>query len=238
MLAGTPLPATVFKGMFAGGRALYGCDSCGWWTASHLDAEAPHATHDGGFAYLRQTAGVLKELDVVDLSTPVQELRAYLLGKYGDRFAVHPKKYEEIVGSVFSDFGFRIRVTSFSGDEGIDVFVFDGPDNGVAAIQVKRQRGAVSAEQIRAFVGALVLRGLTSGIYVTTSSYQPGATLTAAKSAERLGVGIDLVDASHFYEALHLTTRVAHLDPEDPSAPYFRSWHAMDKAPLIWGSSW
>jgi len=168
VLAGAPLPDLLSKGMNAAKlRVLLGCPGCGWWSALYLDAQCPYLEYDAGYCDLRRSDGVLKDLDLADLSIPAQELRTYLLAKYGDRFHVHPRKYEEIVGGVFSDFGFRVRVTSFSGDEGIDVFVLDGDDNATAGIQVKRYRGKISAEQIRSFVGALVLQGLTTGIYIT-----------------------------------------------------------------------
>ncbi|HVR98701.1 MAG TPA: restriction endonuclease [Thermoanaerobaculia bacterium] len=238
VLAGTPLPEFAMKGMNFHGRSLLGCPSCGWWRASFLTASAPFETHDGGFAYLRQSCGVLKDLDLTDLSIPVEELRSYLIARYGDRFDVHPKRYEDIVGAVFSDFGFRVRVTSFSGDEGIDVFVLDGNDDATVGIQVKRYKGKISAEQIRSFVGALVLQGLTSGIYVTTSSYERGAVLTANASLDRLGVGVALMDASKFYDALKITARKALWDPEDLSAPYHHCWQNIEKVHTIWGSSW
>jgi restriction system protein len=198
---------------------------------------------------------VLRHLNLADLSVPTDELRAYLLARYGDRFDVHPRKYEEIVGGVFSDFGFRVRVTSFSGDEGIDILVLDGDDDATVGVQVKRYKGKISAEQIRSFVGALVLQGLTTGIYVTTSSYEKGAHRTVA-AAEQLGVGVTLLDAMTFYEALKITTRSTHWDVQDPSAAYYGCWQDinaylsdspvgsgagrkwLDTAGYVWGSSW
>lgn len=220
--------ASDLRGYFNGNdQLLQTCPVCGWWVASLLEGHAPHMTHDGGYLILRRACGALKELDLADVSIPTDELRRYLLAKYGDRFDIHPRKYEEIVGSVFKDFGFRVRVTSFSGDEGIDVIVFDGTGGTIAGIQVKRQRGKITAEQIRSFLGALVLKGLTNGIYVTTSSYQRGAAIAAAEARFRARVAISLMDAQRFYDALNITSRAAYSTPDDPSAPYFeRLWLA------------
>jgi restriction system protein len=255
VLAGSSLPKAVVKGMNETGGALLGCQACGWWSASSWIGRAPYQQqYDAGFAELRQLSGVLKNLDLTDLTVPTDELRSYLVARYGDRFAIHPKKYEDIVAGVFSDFGFRVRITSFSGDEGIDIFVLDGSDNATAGIQVKRHRGKISAEQIRAFVGALQLQGLTTGIYVTTSSYQKGAEHAAVTAGQRLGLGVKLVNADQFYSALQITARAVHWDAEDPSAPYYQCWHDLqaylsgfdieserawvDRADYIWGSSW
>jgi len=238
VLAGKPLREDAYKGMMCHERVLLGCQSCGWWSASLLDAEAPFMTHDGGYAYLYRSHGVLKELNPADVSIPIEELRTYLIAKYRDRFDVHPRNYEQIVGSVFSDFGFRVRVTSYSGDGGIDVFVLDGDDEATVGVQVKRYRGKITAEQIRSFVGALMLQGLTAGIYVTTSSYERGAVRTANAAESQLGLPVTLMDARRFYDALKLAQRETHLDPDDPSAPYFDRWRNMKKGLKEWGSSW
>lgn len=220
LLAGKA-PTFVAKGMNASEGALFGCPVCGWWTASSLRGAAPFETYDGGFAELRQVSGVLRNMDLADLSTPLHELRSYLVARYADRFDVHPRKYEEIVGGVFTDFGYRVRVTSYSGDEGIDVFVLDGKDDKTVGVQVKRYRHNISAEQIRSFVGALALQGLTTGVYVTTSGYEKGAHRTAAVAEYRLGIGVTLVDAKRFYEALRISTRATLWEADDPAAPYY-----------------
>ncbi|MFY9852736.1 MAG: restriction endonuclease [Terracidiphilus sp.] len=226
---------------------LQACLVCGWWVSTLINGRGPWKQHDDGFLNMYRSCGTLRDLDLNDISTPLEEVRAYLTAKYGDRFHVHPKKYEDIVGSVFSDFGFRVRVTSYSGDDGIDAMVLDGKDDAVVGIQVKRQREKITAEQIRAFVGALVLKGLTAGVYVTTSSYQIGAK-RAANSAERLpGIAISLLDSQRFYDALKITSRTTFVDPSDASSPYFRCWKEMSRqyiadthvdAPLVYTAAW
>jgi restriction system protein len=255
ILAGSHLPSTLIKGMREHVAALRGCSACGWWNVSSVLAEAPYHYYDAGYVELRQVSGVLRNLDLTDLSIPTNELRSYLVARYSDRFDVHPRKYEEIVAGVFSDFGFRVRLTSFSGDEGIDIFVFDGDDNKTVGVQVKKHKGKIAAEQIRAFVGALQLQGLTSGIYVTTSSYQRGAVRTAVEAGERLGLAVKLLDAQRFYSALQITSRPSHLEPEDATAPHYQPWRDvraylsagdqrwtnmpwLENADYIWGSSW
>ena len=256
VLAGTALAGVVSKGANAQQAGLLGCPTCGWWSALSVLAAAPYQTYDGGFCEVRQLSGVLRNLDITDLSVPSEELSAYLLARYGDRFAVHPRKYEEIVAGVFSNFGYKVRVTSFSGDEGIDIFIFDGDNNATVGVQVKRYKGKISAEQIRSFVGALLLQGLTYGIYVTTGAYERGAYRTGAVAAERLGIGVTLLDAKRFYEALQITTRTTHWSPDDPSAPYYKCWHDISEfltsfrsggeltsawpgeADFVWGSGW
>lgn len=256
-LRGKETRAKAFKGMTVSEGFLLGCPVCGWWTARSLRGAICLTTHDDGFIELRQASGVLKNLDPNDLSTPLHELRSYLVARYKDRFDVHPRKYEEIVGGVFSDFGYEVRVTSYSGDEGIDLFVLDGKSDTTVGVQVKRYKNNISPEQIRSFVGALALKGLTTGIYVTTSDYEKGAKAAAASAKSQLGMGIELLDAKRFYEALKISTRVAFWDVEDATSPYYRLWQQiegylngpavpdeplarswLELADYVWGSGW
>jgi restriction system protein len=179
------------------------CSSCGWWSV-HVSTRS-EAFIDETIGDERAAVGVLRNLDLTDLSLPMGELRKYLLANYDARFQVHPKRYEDLVGAIFASFGYTVRVTSFSGDDGIDVFVFDGDANDVVGIQVKRYQSRIEAEQIRAFAGAMVLNNLTRGIYVTTSTFQSGASTTATRYGSR-GIGITLWDAEEFYDRLRLSS--------------------------------
>lgn len=86
-------------------------------------------------------------------------------------FEAHPKLFEDVVCSVFRDFGWNARVTACSGDDGIDV-VLDGESDSTVGVQVKRYKKEkkIEAEQIRSLAGALLVNGHTKGIFVTTSS--------------------------------------------------------------------
>jgi restriction system protein len=129
--------------------------------------------------------------------------------------------------------GYNVRVTAYSGDDGIDV-ILDGPGNDVIGVQVKRYKGSIEVEQIRAFTGALVLGGLTKGIFVTTSRFQAGAVGTVDRLSRR-GYRIELMDADRFYDALKIAQRARYEFKDDPTAPYFQvrlndlSMHTVDE---------
>jgi len=189
------------------------CPLCGWWSIrkrfSSQFASASVNEDEGN-------AGLLKKFDVADQTVPLDQIRAYLMGRYDARFEIHPGIFEDVVASVYSDRGYRTRVTGRSGDGGVDV-ILDGPNT--IAVQVKRKQGKIEAEQIRAFYGALVLKGYTEGIFVSTSSYRAGAKEAAAKFADH-GVRIELVDAPRFYEALGIAQRQRYATLRDRSAPF------------------
>ena len=149
--------------------------------------------------------GTLKNLSIDDLSTPIDEISNYLVVNYGNRFSVNPRKFEEVVASVFKNIVHNIYVTGYSNDGGIDV-VLENANKNLIGIQVKRSKNKIKVEQIRAFAGALILAGLNKGIFVTTSTYQPGA-MAAAEHFTSLTLPIELIDADRFYDALKLSQR-------------------------------
>lgn len=199
------------------------CPVCGWWVK--LDREQypgqlvlgdrgglmPFEKHYGA-------AGSLRELNLKDQSIPIEEIRAYLAAKYDARFEIDPWKFEETVASVYRDLGYEARVTARSGDGGIDA-ILEGPDDSVIGVQVKRYKGKISVEQIRALAGALLINGMTRGIFITTSTFQSGAQLTAERFL-RTGMPIELIDAERFYDALGFAQRTRYKSVSDPTAPF------------------
>jgi len=167
----------------------------------------------------------LRQLSLDDLSVPIEDVRAYLAAKYDARLQVHPRRFEEVVGSVFTDHGYRARVTAYSGDDGLDV-ILDRPDGAVVGVQVKRYKDRISVEQIRSLAGALILNGVTRGMFVTTSTFQSGAQHTSARFADR-GLPIELVDAPSFLEALHIAQRNRYATRDDTDAPFHRTRHVL-----------
>jgi restriction system protein len=169
-----PLPAKKFE---AGDRCLLVqfslCLVCGWWTVyrvhqGHLPRSREAESYSG-------TIGCLKELDLENASIPLGEVRKYIAAIKTKVFEVDPDVFEDIVGSIFQDFGYRVRVTGqrvpgSEGDDGIDV-ILDSSE-GTVGIQVRRYKKylRIEADAIRSLAGALLLGGHTKGIFVTTVS--------------------------------------------------------------------
>ena len=189
------------------------CPMCGWWYVEEI-LEKSHDHSYGGFARLRN-------LDLNDVSLPVEEVRQYLLAKFDSRFRVHPRMFEQTVATVFRDVGYAARLTAYGGDNGIDVFL-DGPDGTLVGIQVKRWRGSVKIEQIHALAGALIVNGCTEGVFVTTSSFQRGAKRTADVFRTEVGIPIQLIDSSRLYAALQIAATSDIPKGSDPDAPWNR----------------
>ncbi len=153
--------------------------------------------------------GSLKEFTEIDLSVPIDEVRDFLVARFERRKIVKPQVFEETVGSVFRDLGFAVRVTAFSGDDGIDVFLEKTGQK--VGVQVKHTGRRIKVEQIRALAGALVLNNLTKGIFVSTSSFQRGAPSTADRYRKSdAGLEIELVDAPRLLAALEIAQRARY----------------------------
>lgn len=209
----------------SGFAAVVVCDVCGWWKVENNEqvlTNYHYRAEEFYISYLvnRVGMGSLRNLDLNDISTPISELKSYLLAKYKARFTLTPRKFEELVGSIFSDFGYKVRLTSYSGDRGIDIVVFDNDDSTIG-VQVKRYAGKVEAEQIRALAGSLVLNGHTKGVFVTTSGFTKGSQKTA-RQYEALGFPIELINAKRFYDCLAIGRTGAWTAEELGSKPLSR----------------
>ncbi|WP_261529015.1 restriction endonuclease [Burkholderia multivorans] len=192
------------------------CLNCGWWMVSveeqdleptiYWEAHPEDILDDGVHRYSEITgvAGSLRELDLTNIEQPLQDVRDFLTLQYKKRFELHPRLFEETVASVFRDRGFHARVTSYSGDGGIDI-ILERPGETVG-VQVKRYKDAISAEQIRSLAGALFIGGFTKGVFVTTSRFQPGCAEVSALASVR-GMAIELLDAPRFFDELKIAQR-------------------------------
>jgi len=218
----TKLPSTSFekaeKRLFV---QLAICKVCGWWTVYRVHQnEYPRTA--GIIEGYSGTIGCLKQLDLKDISIPLNEARQYLCAKGDSIFYVHPRVLENIVCGIFKDLGWQARTTAYSADGGIDV-ILDGAE-GTIGVQVKRYKKErrIEAEQIRSLAGALVESGFTKGIFVTTSTYRRGAKRTAKKLTS-IGLPIELIDAKRFLEMLGIAQQSAFELSQEKAITYLLS---------------
>lgn len=179
---------------------MHYCWSCGWWRL--LKRIRICAQKWQIWEMYFGCAASLKNLDLTDIDLPLTEVRDFMVRNYQKRLLVNPRLFEELVGSVFASMGFDVVVTGYANDGGIDM-VLTGGDGMHIGVQVKRTRNAIKVEQIRAFVGALLLGDLPKGIFVTTSVFQSGAAKVCRRLAAS-GPAIELLDAAAFYDALKI----------------------------------
>lgn len=180
------------------------CFTCGWWKR-HLSEESlmrPYQ-YEPDLMHGAEWEGVLKKLDLADLSLSVKDLKRYLLAKYDDFHNMNRYRFEDLVLSIFKNEGWQGRCTSRSHDGGIDIIVFDGPDDQTVGIQVKCTRNTISVAQIREFLGALLIGKHTKGIFISTSNFTKPASRTATL-ASSIGIPIELWDADSLLDKLRI----------------------------------
>jgi restriction system protein len=84
-----------------------------------------------------------------------------------------PPDFEQLIGNLFTEMGFKTGTTRISRDGGVDVIAFDERPivGGKIIIQAKRYRNTVGIESVRALYGTMQDEGATKGILVCTSSF-------------------------------------------------------------------
>ncbi|WP_448140383.1 restriction endonuclease [Sphingopyxis fribergensis] len=204
---GITLPETVDEELVH----VWRCQFCGWWAA-----RSPYL-NTGGHLMMDVGYGALRAFDPADISVPIEALRAHLMLRPEDTMTMHPKRVEELVGSIFSDFGYRTRVTAYHADGGIDSYLED--DQGLVGVQVKRTKNPIEIEQVNSLTGALFVNDCTSGVFVTTSRFRRGAKNIASKARAR-GLPIELYDGSRLLDALEIAQLGRQFEPEDPANPW------------------
>lgn len=179
------------------------CSQCGWWTVIKSYQEYANSWY-GGYSWDKSDGAYasLKQLDLTDIDTPLDEVRNFLKIRFDGRFHVNQRLFEYTVASIFKNQKYIPEVTSYHNDGGIDI-ILHGEGGDRIGVQVKRTKNSITVEQIRAFTGALLYGKLLKGIFVTTSRYQSGAYKLIE---DDLGIGlkIELMDAPRLYDALKL----------------------------------
>lgn len=198
------------------------CPVCGWWSVFRVH-QGEHPRTAGLAESYSGSIGALKELDLTDISTPLAEVRDYLLARREAIFSAHPRLIEEVVGGTFKSLGWETLVTPYSCDRGIDIFLNDSSGK-LIGVQVRRykKKRRIEAEQIRSLAGALQLAGTKIGIFVTTCSYRKGARMTASQFSA-LGTRIDLIDGKRFLDLLSLSKQIETPLSEDQLRSYVLS---------------
>ena len=176
------------------------CKNCGWWICNNLGERSFYSGHQSFLGILKKS---IKETDKI--TQGLVELN----NNKSIALNVRPYELEKYAKSLLSDF-FCCDVTHVgkSHDGGIDLLVVHS-DEGIIPVQVKRRRDNNRTEgvsSIREFRGAMVLKGFSKGVFLTTArKYSNEAIKAANPTPEHLiNQKIVLLDCRRLVEVLEL----------------------------------
>lgn len=185
--------------------------SCGWWKVEHLETPDAHNLYASP-AWFFSYRGVLRRFSVDDVTVPMEALRRAIAKRPDALDEISPRKMEELVGAVMSDFwpGSKCTLCGKSGDGGVDLILVinDKP----FAVQVKHRENPKKGESVHHvthFIGALMLNDIPNGVFVTSANhFSRQAEEAAATILERGHVeSFELVARGAFLEMLRATRR-------------------------------
>lgn len=202
------------------------CDVCGWWCT-----EQASGVMEGGEKGYLVINSILREFRTSDLDVPVRELRGYL-GKHPNAlYELHPRKFEELIAAVFSDF-FRceVELTAQTRDGGVDMYLIRS--DGTYLVQAKRRsdpRAIEGVQAVRELAGVLLTSGYTKGIVVSTAQdfSKPAKREAASPFLNSQGYLIELINGRRLLEALHVVKQRHLFEP---------IWRELLKTPFEFSS--
>ena len=174
-----------------------------------LDRRYANFKEDPESAYLELTDAIYHHFKVahpdadVGRITPQDVNRQLLQHLVKNRQLIHelsPRRFDEVVASVFESFGYSVELTAATKDGGKDLVVLRDVAPGIGPqkyiIECKRYKNTVGADVVQRLAGVVARSGADRGILVTTSSF----TKPAREASQRFS--IDLVDYPTLFDWL------------------------------------
>jgi Restriction endonuclease len=186
------------------------CDGCRWWRKRWVPER---------FFVGETEVGVLHVPGAEAVSRAAEALAAFEHDAHWSDWT--PTTVEKEVASILAAAsGAEAVHVGRAGDGGIDILLFDTAE-GPIAVQVKHRRSDRRAESVgvvRELRGAMVLRGLSRGMVVTTATRFSHAARDAARAASDHSVQqtIDLVDARRLLDTLSVIVGAGQGDDVEP----------------------
>lgn len=191
-------------GYTSGYITVWACAGCGWWEQEEAGA---HEMPEQGIYTTTLLHAVLAVYDPSDTALPVSVLLTALQKDRELLREIHPWKLEQLVASVFADFfACEVEHVGRSNDGGVDLVLVNGDSPTLVQVKRRRNRRSESVATVREFLGAMVLSGATSGIFLTTATDFSRQAQNAAMRAVSLNAvtRYELVNLRRLLEMLSL----------------------------------
>jgi hypothetical protein len=193
--------------MFVGGITnfdVYQCLRCGWWSFYN---EA--FTDMGTGPFTNYGSASLKEFNANDLELPIEVLRNELEKSAKLLELIHPKKMEELVGSILKDFiNVEVHHCGASHDRGIDLLILKGETT--IPVQVKRRsdiRKTESVRTVREMFGVMFRDNYRNAYVVSTADHFSRESIKEVNEVLRGGKcdSFELIDYHRFVDMIDVT---------------------------------
>ena len=187
------------------------CPGCGWWHLSQRSLITDPRTKGTTCAtWFELHHAVFSEIELGSSLLPIEDLRRHLARFWGQRKHMTAQQAEDLVASVLRDHygGDVLRVTANANapDGGIDLLMVS--DGGLVrrAVQVKRRitHDVEPLEDVRNFIGAMLLSGNDDGVFVTTATRFSRNAAQAATNTNlaRKRLNVELIDGEKILDLL------------------------------------
>lgn len=205
---------------------LYHCKSCGWWSVLQEDTASYH--HDS-YSSLIDLVSVhwakIKEFDVRDLETPINNLQAYLAKEPEKVDQLSDEHLTEVLASCFREF-FACEVLHIGGlgKDAIDTFLINA-DKPTLILVKRREAGTTgSVQAIHELLGVRIVENHYNGIVVSTAATRfSNLALTEWPVIIDKGFTISLYN----YDALFNSLKILKEVKEDAYKPWEDIWKPL-----------
>lgn len=187
------------------------CVGCGWWHLHEdilLELDGNPGPKPARAWELHHAA--LDRIDLTSNDLPIETLRNHLARYWDQRVDISAQQAEDLVGSILTEHhgGEIVKLTANANapDGGVDLIVVHEGGDIRRAVQVKRRlkRDVEGVQEVRNFVGAMLLRGERRGTFVTTASQfsKPARALPGNPNLVHARLSLELIDGERLHEML------------------------------------
>jgi len=118
--------------------------------------------HDSDYDEEETWIGILKSLNASDGELALKELGVHLRRQFSDARLITPRRFEELVGDVYRNLGFSVRITAQTHDGGFDLVLVERSTGEQTLVECKRYtNGAmVGVDLVRQLIGVQLLQDI------------------------------------------------------------------------------
>lgn len=193
------------------------CGFCGWGfkhqRAAHFRGEGKHRR-------------ILRSLPIESAELSLGELRTAIAARPERAAQLPSRRFEELVGDVFANEGYRVELTRPTRDGGRDLIVLRESDEIEAIVEVKRHKQRVGVDLVRQLRGVQIRDNAPYAILVATTGFSKEAHAeAAARVPAAMGFTLDLYDINDLLRAMDtLAEPVESPSALERSRERYRAW--------------